>query len=116
MKYVKVAKVGDFAAVDMRSYRILARHVGIFRRSDGSFYALEAGCKHANADLTGGRREGQVLTCPWHGWKYDIETGECLWGTKTRLRPYGLRIEGEDILVSIHPVDDTASNEEYESP
>lgn len=116
MKYVRVGKVGDFAAVEMRSYRVLARYVGVFRRPDGSFFAREAGCKHANADLTRGRREGNVLTCPWHGWKYDIETGECLWGTNAQLRPYGIRIEGEDILVTLQPLEERPSSEEDENP
>ncbi len=104
MQYVKVAKVGDFEQTHVRSYRLLARPVGVFKEPDGSFYAMEVGCKHENADLTQGRIEGNMVTCPWHGWQYDLKSGECLRGTTARLRRHGLKIEGEDIFVTLRPL------------
>ena len=29
-----------------------------------------------------------VIACPWHGWEYDLETGECLWNPRYRVRVY----------------------------
>lgn len=102
--YIKLAKVSDFDAVRIRSYRVLARNVGIVKDPDGSFYATEISCKHQNADLTTGRFVGDKVTCPRHGWVYDIRSGECLNHESTPLRRYGLQIDGEDILVSVKPL------------
>ncbi len=106
MDYVKVAKVTDFDEVAMRSYRILARHVGVFKEEDGSFYAIETGCKHANANLLGGKRDGDVVTCPMHGWKYNLKTGACVWGTGASLRRYALKIEDGCIYISCFPIEE----------
>ena len=104
MDYIKLAKVSDFDAVRIRSYRVIARNVGIVKDSDGTFFATEVSCKHQNADLTTGRFRGDIVTCPRHGWTYDIRTGQCLNHDSTPLRRYGLRIEGDDIFVSVMPV------------
>lgn len=110
---VRLAKVTDFETIRVRSYRLLARPVGIFRDPDGTFRAMEVACKHENADLTTGHIKGDLVTCPWHGWKYNLRTGECLWGGTGRLRPYKLEVRGEDIYVSLRPVDpDSALVEE----
>jgi len=105
MDYVKIASTRDFESKRYRSYRILARKVGIFRDADGAFYATEIACKHQNWDLTTGRIEGDLVTCPRHGWVYNVRTGDCLTHDSKRLRRYGLRVEGEDIYITLLPVE-----------
>lgn len=103
MEYVKIAKVRDFDQVNRKLFRVMARQVAVLKLPDGTFRAMEFACRHEGADLSGGRVEGNVVTCPWHGWKYDTQTGECLWGAETRLRPYGLKVEGENIYITLRP-------------
>lgn len=105
MQYVKIAKVSDFAERNHRSFSILARKIGVFKSSDGEFFAIEVACKHQNWDLTTGRVDGMIAECPRHGWRYDLSTGECLNHDSTPLRKYGLRVEGDDIYVSLTPLD-----------
>lgn len=116
MEYVKLARVQDFKHTRIRSYRLLARPVGIIKQRDGSFIATEVGCKHENADLTQGRMEGDVVTCPWHGWKYNLVTGECLRGSSACLRRHGLKIEGDDIYVSLRPLETEPAQEDWGPP
>jgi len=112
MQYVKIAKAKDFDKTRMKSFRILARHVGVFKAADGAFYAMEAGCKHQNAGLSEGRIEGEVVTCRWHGWKYDLRTGECVWGSEARLHRYGCKVENGDIYITMHPFAEGESEED----
>lgn len=105
IKWVRLAKVSDFGRLRWKSYSVLARKVGIVKRPDGTFYAIEVSCKHQNWDLTTGALEGNVVTCPRHFWKYDIETGRCLTHDSTCLRRYALKVEGDDIFVSLTPVE-----------
>jgi len=102
---IRIAKVSDFEHTRMKSYKVLARPVGVFKNPDGSFRAMEVGCKHENADLTQGEIKGDIVVCPWHRWKYNLRTGECLWGGTACLRPYALEIRGEDIYISLRPID-----------
>jgi nitrite reductase/ring-hydroxylating ferredoxin subunit len=45
----------------------------------GSYYAMGNICNHAGAELHEGEISGKELTCPWHGAKWDITTGNLLW-------------------------------------
>ncbi len=104
MQFVKVAKVTDFETITIKSFSMLGRKVGVIKRPDGSFYAIEVGCKHQGADLTNGTIKNGIATCPRHGWQYDLETGECLNENSSNLRKHDLKIEDGMILVSLHPM------------
>jgi nitrite reductase/ring-hydroxylating ferredoxin subunit len=104
MQMVRVATISDFAATTRRTYRLLGRPVALFRRADGTFHALEMSCRHQGADLSAGRTRDGLITCPWHGWRYNTETGACVWGSTAPLRPHACEVRGEDIYVSLRPV------------
>ena len=45
---------------------------------EGEFYTLPNLCPHIGGPLADGPIEGRVVVCPWHGWQFDITTGNCL--------------------------------------
>ena len=104
MQFIKVGNVTDFEIIKIKSYSMLGRKVGVIKQSDGSFYAIEVGCKHQGADLTNGTIKNGIATCPRHGWQYDLESGECLNEISSKLRRHELQIEDGVISVSLHPV------------
>ncbi len=112
MEMIRIASVHDIKKGSVKSYKIMAKPVGVFRDKNGAFRAMEVGCKHELADLTQGQMRGDIVTCPWHGWKYNLRTGECTWGGTACLRPHALEVRGEDIYISMHPVDDTPEEDE----
>ena len=90
----------------------------------GEFYALRNRCPHQGGALCKGRvsgfvtanvpgeyeytRKGEILRCPWHGWEYDIKTGQS-WvdPSSVRVRSYevevaqGAEIEGEGDMAGL---------------
>lgn len=69
---------------------------------DGAIYAFGDSCRHEGGPLSAGVLIDATVTCPWHGWTYDVRTG------KSIVPPIGLRvptypvvIEGDDIFVEI---------------
>lgn len=106
MDYIRLAATTDFIAECMKSFSVMGRKIAVIRREDGSFYAIEASCKHQGADLTTGEIRNNVATCPRHQWMYDLESGECLNHDSLPLRKYDLRLDGENILVSLLPLDE----------
>lgn len=55
--------------------KVEGRHVALFRLEDG-FHAIDNLCLHHAGPLCEGRIDAQdEVTCPWHGWSYDIRTG-----------------------------------------
>lgn len=105
MNPIRLTHVDDFGEKNLRSFRILGRHVGVFREADGAFRAMEIGCRHQNADLSKGDIKEHVVTCTWHGWQYDLRTGECLRGSTSRLRHYVCKVEDGFIWISARPVE-----------
>jgi nitrite reductase/ring-hydroxylating ferredoxin subunit len=67
---------------------------------NGEFYATENFCPHRGAPLTDGLMTGHVVECGWHGWQFDVRTGECLTVTDT-LRTFRVRVEEGMVLVAI---------------
>lgn len=52
------------------------RQVALFHL-DGQFYAMDNSCPHRGGPLGEGEIEGGLVACPWHGWQFDIKTGQC---------------------------------------
>jgi nitrite reductase (NADH) small subunit len=66
---------------------------------EGRYYAYRNVCPHRGGPVGEGEVEGRVVTCPWHGWSYDITTGISLVQSTTRLVPCELKVEGNDLLI-----------------
>jgi len=78
--------------------RILARRVVVVN-DGGTLYAIEGDCKHMKASLAGGLFQHGTVTCSWHGWQYDLSTGECLTNEGFRLKTYATEVVDNDIYV-----------------
>lgn len=59
---------------------------------DGEFYATENFCPHKGAPLSEGVMCGHVVECGWHGWQFDVRTGECLTVRET-ITTYEVKVE-----------------------
>lgn len=68
---------------------------------DGQVHALDGMCAHQGGPLGKGEFTGCTLTCPWHGWQYDVATGRQLLSEHIRQRRYPVRIEGDTIWVRL---------------
>ena len=64
----------------------------------GEYYATENFCPHKGAPLSEGLLCGHVVECGWHGWQFDVRSGECL-TVPDRLKTYEVLVA--DGLVKI---------------
>ena len=51
--------------------------VALFRRGD-EIFAIGNECAHKGGNLCDGRVEGDIVTCPLHGWEFDLRSGACM--------------------------------------
>ncbi len=70
----------------------------IFQTPEG-YFAVENRCPHAGAYLHEGHIEHNILTCPWHGWRFDLESGQSLTEYWARLKTYPLQIVEDKIFL-----------------
>lgn len=79
--------------------QILARRVAVFN-DGGRLIGLESECKHMRASLVkGGAIKDGTLVCAWHGWKYDVATGECINVPGFKLKKYDIELDGDTIYL-----------------
>lgn len=72
--------------------------VALFRY-DGAIYAIRNQCPHMGGDLGEGLLTGDVVRCPWHGWKFNIKTGKMPEAELVSVRSFAVKVEGEDVYV-----------------
>ncbi|MBI2461390.1 MAG: Rieske 2Fe-2S domain-containing protein, partial [Candidatus Rokubacteria bacterium] len=73
-KLAKVAEIADLAPGQGRVVEVEGKAIALFN-VDGAFYAIDNTCLHRGGPLGEGELDGAVVTCPWHGWCYDVTTG-----------------------------------------
>jgi nitrite reductase (NADH) small subunit len=101
---------GDVLLVDVGGHR-----VGVFRVGD-ELYALADRCPHRGAPLCQGAvatvievrdgavtlgEEHAVVRCPWHKWEFSIASGRALADPKLRVRRYAVRVDGDELVVTL---------------
>jgi len=73
-RWHKVELEGDRATLEVSG------DVIVVFRSEGRVYAFANACPHEGNPLVEGEILGPTLTCAYHGWRFDLETGACLFG------------------------------------
>ena len=68
-------------------------------RSGDRYGALDNHCPHQGGPLGEGSIEGGWLRCPWHGYEYDMKTGECVGDRRLKLRSYDVIEKDGDLYV-----------------
>ncbi|HEX6291384.1 MAG TPA: non-heme iron oxygenase ferredoxin subunit [Herpetosiphonaceae bacterium] len=69
---------------------------------DGTIYAFSDSCRHAGGSLSSGVLRDDVVTCPLHGWAYNVRTGKSVIPPiGLRVPTYEVRFEGDDVLVVV---------------
>ena len=59
--------------------QVLGEHLAVFRGEDGDVYILDAYCPHLGANIAvGGQVEGNCIRCPFHGWRFEGDSGACV--------------------------------------
>lgn len=67
---------------------------------NGDFYATDSSCPHKGAPLAEGRLRGHTIECDWHGWEFDVRTGQCA-STSEHVAVYKVIVEDGWIKIEI---------------
>lgn len=101
--FVKVARVGDLKPGQVKCVRIGRQRIALYNVG-GKLYATDDTCSHAEASLSEGDLEGHVVTCPLHGARFDVRTGEALcMPATTPVDTHPVRVQGDDVEVDPEP-------------
>ena len=99
--FVPVGQINDFTPGKGKMVVVNGRHVALFRLGD-EFYAIDNLCLHKAGPLCHGEIDAaDVVTCPWHGWSYEIKTGTLVQDPRVGVSKHEVRIDGEVISVRL---------------
>ncbi len=99
-EFVKVATLSELVPGTCKPVEAGGKVVALFN-VDSSVYALDNTCLHRGGPLGEGTLNGDVVTCPWHGWEYNVRTGEKVNVPAVKVATYPVQVEGNDIKVAV---------------
>lgn len=98
--FVTVARVGELLPGSARQVTVEGRWVALFN-IDGVYHAVDNLCLHRGGPLCEGGIRGHVVTCPWHGWQFDVTSGALVQDPTVGVSHHATRIVGDEIQVKL---------------
>jgi len=97
----EVARAADVPSGTGQCIEVEGRKIALFN-IDGRFYAVDETCTHRGGPLSQGDVEGRQVTCPWHGARFDLETGNVLGPPAPRpVGAYRVIVEGDRVKLEL---------------
>ena len=99
-EFTKIATKADIPADSGKVIEVSGKTLAVFNVS-GGYRVVDNTCLHWGGLLGEGILDGSEVTCPWHGWVYDVKTGVSVNNPTAKVKAYEVKLEGEDILASL---------------
>jgi nitrite reductase/ring-hydroxylating ferredoxin subunit len=100
-KFLKVATTSELALGQTKKVEVDGKVIALFNL-EGSYHAIDDACPHRGGPLSGGPTDGEVVTCPWHGSKFNVKSGDVLTPpARTGVSSYRVRVSGSDIEIEL---------------
>ena len=97
---VRVGPTDEIGLGQMRLVDVNGRSL-LICNAFGDFYAINPVCPHEDGPLEDGSLVGEIVTCPVHGYDFDVRTGECQFDSDYRVETYPVRVVDADLYVEL---------------
>jgi nitrite reductase (NADH) small subunit len=96
---IALGPLGQIPPGEGRNFEVQGRRIAVFHTRTGEVFATQAECPHRVGPLADGLLGGTTLVCPLHSWKFDLRSGQALYGTCDLITyPVRLSAAGEILL------------------
>jgi nitrite reductase (NADH) small subunit len=99
--WIRITAAEDLPPGECREYVAGERIVALFNVG-GTFYALDGICPHQGGPLGKGALSGCIVTCPWHGFQFDVTTGKHQTSSSLTQPSFAVKIEDGGVWVEIN--------------
>ncbi|QYK42726.1 MAG: nitrite reductase small subunit NirD [Paracoccaceae bacterium] len=96
---VDIGALDDIPRQGARVVKTAFGCVAVFRTLDDRLFALDDRCPHRGGPLSEGIVHGEAVTCPLHGWVFDLNTGQAQGADSGSVATFAVRAEGGRILL-----------------
>ena len=99
-EYKKVATLSEVPSGGSKAFTVGGAAIAVYN-VDGVLFATDNECPHRGGPLGEGSLKGDLVTCPWHGFQYEVRTGACRTSPALKVACRPVKVEGQDVLVMI---------------
>jgi nitrite reductase/ring-hydroxylating ferredoxin subunit/hemoglobin-like flavoprotein len=99
-KQVLVAEAAAIPDGERKIAQVDDLSIGVFHHK-GAWYAYNNSCVHRGGPVATGSVDGDTLVCPWHGFEFNITTGECLADPSARLDRYPVEVRDGQVYLEV---------------
>lgn len=96
----KACLVSDIPVNQGKVVPVNGKSIAVFN-VNGQFCAINNTCPHRGGPLGEGDLEGTVVTCPWHGWQFDVTTGVSPVNPAASVKKFECKVAGQEVLVEV---------------
>jgi nitrite reductase (NADH) small subunit len=100
MALENVAKLADVPPGSIKTFQVAGKVLAI-ANVGGSVYAIDNTCLHRGGPLGEGQLEGKVVTCPWHGWQFDVTSGKAVQNANAGVSCFKTEVRGDEVFVEL---------------
>ena len=100
MALERAAKVSEIPPGVIKELQVAGKPVAL-ANIGGKFYAISNSCLHRGGPLGQGQLEGNVVTCPWHGWQFDVTTGKAVMNPTAGVGCFRTEVQGDDVYLEL---------------
>lgn len=102
-EHLKKISVLPILGIQKNQYKIFQMEdgkQGLLYYDGTNYYAFDDECPHKKGDLIGGQVKNGILTCPWHRFRFDLNTGASVTNARCKLKVY--KVKTNNRCVEIH--------------
>jgi nitrite reductase/ring-hydroxylating ferredoxin subunit len=99
-RLVKVAALNEFEPGQGKLVQMDGQDVALFN-VHGTYYAMGAVCPHEAGPIHEGEVDGDTIICPWHGYDFNVKSGECSVDPDLRVMTFEVKTEGNDLFIEV---------------
>jgi nitrite reductase/ring-hydroxylating ferredoxin subunit len=99
-RLIKVGEVTDLTPGQGKLVQVDGTDIALFN-VNGTYYAVEAICPHEQGPLHDGELDGGTIVCPWHGYDFNVKTGECYADPELRVTTFVVKTEGNNLFIEV---------------
>lgn len=100
MAFVRVAAAAEIPVGAIKEFAVGGTVVALANVA-GKIHAISNTCLHRGGPLGQGVLEGGVVTCPWHGWQFNVASGKTVHNAEAGVACYPVEVRGSEIFVEI---------------
>jgi len=99
-RQIKIGTLKDIPRTGGKALKAAGRLIALFN-VNGTLHAIDNECPHQGGPLAEGSTNGTIVSCPWHLWRYDVTSGQCLTNPYGHVRSYPVSVSGDEVWVTI---------------